>query len=119
MNRDRFTLPAPVGAASLFVIFASLLLTVFCLLSLTTADAERRMAETAALSAAEYYEADCEAERIFAELRAGNLPEGVTAKDGRYFYTCPISDVLSLHVELLRTESGWSILAWRAVSEKR
>lgn len=108
-----------MGATTLFVIFAALCLTVFCLLTLTTADADRRLAASSAQAAAAYYAADCEAERIFAELRAGKMPDGVTAEGSRYSYICPISDTLALHVELIRTESGWSILQWQAAAENR
>ncbi len=119
MKHNRFSLPTPVGATTLFVIFAALCLTVFCLLSLSTADAKRRLAESSAQATAAYYAADCEAERIFAELRAARIPDGVTAEEGRCSYICPISDTLALHVELIRTESGWSILQWQAVSDNR
>lgn len=119
MKHDRFAVPTPVGATTLFVIFAALCLTVFSLLTLSTADAERRLAASAAQAAADYYAADCEAERIFAELRAGKIPPEVTAEGNRCSYVCPISDTLFLHVDLIRTESGWSILQWQAVSENR
>ena len=119
MKHDRVPLPTPVGVTTLFVIFAALCLTVFCLLSLSTADADRRLAVSSAQAAAAYYAADCEAERIFAELRAGRMPAGVTAEGSRCSYVCPITDTLALHVELIRTESGWSILQWQAVSENR
>ena len=119
MKNKRFSIPAPIGAATLFVIFAALCLTVFCLLSISTAETERRLTETSAKAAAAYYTADCEAERIFAELRAGRMPDTVTSDGDRCSYICPISDTLSLYVELLRTDNGWSILQWQAVSENQ
>ena len=126
MNKMSST-PA-VGASSLLVIFAVLCLTVFALLSLSTVQADKRLADAATGAALAYYEADTEAERIFACLRGGQQPEGVTAApytgivDGKeisgmvYSYICPISDTQAIEVEVCCQDGAWSVLCWRAVS---
>lgn len=113
--RERSTAPA-VGASSLLVIFAVLCLTVFALLSLSTVQADRRLSDAAADAVLAYYEADCEAERIFALLRAGEIPAGVCTDGNEYSYTCPISDTQALAVTLARSDSGWTVLCWQTVS---
>ena len=109
-----------IGASSLLVIFAVLCLTVFAMLSLSTVQADKRLSDASAEAALDYYEADTEAERIFALLRAGELPDGVTVTaDGAgsvYAYTCPISDTQMLRVELRERNSLWTVLCWQAVS---
>ena len=105
-----------VGGSSLLVIFAVLCLTVFALLSLSTVQANGRLSETSAQAVAAYYEADCRAEEIFARLRSGERPEGVTENDGIYAYTCPISDTLQLQVELRQAGETWTVLRWQAES---
>ena len=54
--------PALVGASSLLVMFAVLCLTVFALLSLSSVQAEGRLAQATAQNVAAYYETDCAAE---------------------------------------------------------
>ena len=117
MNNREHRMRVPVvGGSSLLVIFAVLCLTVFALLSLSTVQANGRLSETSAQAVSDYYEADCEAEEIFARLRAGEMPAGVTAADGVYAYTCPISDTLQLQVELQQTGEAWTVLRWQAES---
>ena len=73
--------PAPmVGGSSLLVIFAVLCLTVFAMLSLTQAQADRRLAQNSWSAVTGYYRADCQAQEILAQLRAGERPDGVTAE---------------------------------------
>lgn len=106
---------APVlGGTSLLVIFGVLCLTVFSLLTLTTAQAQQRISQSAARSASGYYEADYRAERIFARLRGGELPEEVRRDGDIYSYSIPISPHQTLQVQLQRTEEGWQILRWQA-----
>lgn len=114
-DERRFSIPV-VGGSSLLVIFAVLCLTVFSLLAMSTVQAGSRLSRTAAQAVADYYEADCRAEEVFARLRAGEVPEGVTQTEDLYFYTCPISDTLQLRVELCRGAEGWSVLCWQAES---
>lgn len=115
-KRERFSPPA-VGGSSLLVIFAVLCLTVFALLGLGSVLAEKRMADAAAHTVAAYYEADCQAEEIFARLRNGEIVKGVHQEENYYRYTCFISQNQQLEVELLRENGGWEILRWQAVAQ--
>lgn len=114
-NKRRFAPPA-VGGSSLLVIFSVLCLTVFALLSLSTVQADRRLAETSAASVQAYYAADCRAEEILAQLRSGLRPEGVSGEENEYWYACPISDTQSLQVRVRVEGSEWTVLQWQAVS---
>lgn len=117
-----------VGASSLLVIFAVLCLTVFAMLSLSTVQADKRLSDASTAAALSYYEADTEAERIFALLRGGELPdgvlvtaitcpvEGVAITNRTYSYTCPISETQALQVELSEQDGIWTVLRWQAVS---
>ena len=101
MARTEQKVQAPmVGGSSLLVIFAVLCLTVFALLSLGTVQADRRLADASAASVQAYYEADCRAEEILAQLRSGQRPEGVSGEGNEYWYVCPISDTQSLQVRV-------------------
>lgn len=113
-RKDGFSVPA-VGAGSLLAAFAVLCLTVFALMSLTTVQAEKRLADASVQAAEAYYTADLRAEEIFAFLRAGQLPEEVTAEGNIYHYRCPISENQNLEVALEKTDTGWRILYWKAV----
>ena len=114
-KRQSFQAPV-VGGSSLLVIFAVLCLTVFALLSLSTVQADSRLSDTSAAAVSEYYAADCRAEEILAQLRTGQVPEGVRVKADTYSYTCPISETQELQVEVRIRENGWEILRWQAVS---
>ena len=119
MKHDRRQIPVVVGAASLLVIFAALCLTVFALLTVSNADAERRLANISADAVCDYYAADSEAEQIFAQLRRGDIPDRVTVTGDRYSYICPISGKLSLYVELQYTDEQWTVLQWQAIASNR
>ena len=108
--------PPAVGGSSLLVIFAVLCLTIFALLSLSTVQADRRMAEASYQAVQGYYEADTEAELILANLRSGNLPDNVTKKDNLYSYTCQVSETQALEVEAQITEDSYRVLRWQLVS---
>lgn len=109
-------MPVAIGLSSLLVIFAVLCLTVFSLLSLSTAKADARLADKSRQATYDYYEADCKAQEILSQIRAGQVPEGVTLTDGVYAYQCPISDTQILAVEVTVTENGYEILRWQSVS---
>lgn len=112
------TLPlSPVGAGSLLAAFAILCLTVFALLSLTTAHREQRLSDSAHRAVTGYYEADYQAQEIFARLRNGELPAQVRLSDDIYSYQIPISRYNRLEVALKETGAGWSILRWQLVAE--
>ena len=109
--------PAPVvGGSSLLVIFAVLCLTVFAMLSLTQAQADRRLAQNSWSAVTGYYRADCQAQEILSRLRAGERPQGVTEEGENVFsYACPISDAQTLEVRVRLTGENYEILSWRAV----
>lgn len=108
--------PPAVGGSSLLVIFAVLCLTMFALLGLSTVQADKRLADASAGSVQKFYEADARAEEILAQLRMGNVPEGVTAEGDRYFYQCAVSDVQALAVEVSVSGESYQILRWQLVS---
>ena len=114
-NKSRSPLPV-VGGSSLLVIFAVLCLTVFALLGLSTVQAGGRLSRARAEAVAEYYQADCDAEEIFARLHRGEVPAGVTQRDGVYSYSCPISETQQLRVELSKRGEEWTVLRWQAES---
>ena len=109
--------PAPVvGGSSLLVIFAVLCLTVFAVLSLAQAQADRRLAQNSWSAVTGYYRADCQAQEILSRLRAGERPQGVTEEGENVFsYACPISDAQTLEVRVRLTGENYEILSWRAV----
>ena len=117
-KRERFA-PPVVGGSSLLVIFAVLCLTVFAMLSLSTVQADKRLSDASAAAVFEYYAADCRAEEILAQLRTGQVPEGVRVKADTYSYTCSISETQELQVEVRIRENGWEVLRWQAVSTAR
>ena len=118
MDEKRFS-PPVVGVSSLLVIFTVLCLTVFAMLGLSTVRADGRLSDASAAAVTAYYEADCQAEAILARLRAGELPDGVTADvrpDGDiYSYTCPISDTQALDVEVRIEGTSYTVLRWQMV----
>lgn len=116
MEKKRyFSVPA-IGGTSLLVVFAVLCLTIFALLSLGTVQADCRLSEAAMKAATDYYAADLEAERIYACLRMGGIPENVSVDGNLYTYICPISDIQELVVQLRREGASWKVLQWQAVS---
>ena len=116
-EKRTFSPPVVVGAVSLLTIFAVLCLTVFALLSLSTVQADERLSDKSFAAVAGYYVADCAAEEILAQLRAGEVPEGVTAYGGGlYRYGCPISDTQTLVVEVAVEDTDYTIIRWQARS---
>ena len=114
-KRETFSPPA-VGGSCLLVIFAVLCLTVSALLSLSTVQANGRLADASVAAVSAYYQADCQAEAVLARLRSGQVPEGVAADGDTYTYTCPISDTQSLEVRVRLEGDSWTVLRWQAVS---
>lgn len=115
-QKERISPPA-IGGSSLLVIFAVLCLTVFALLSVSTVQAEKRMADASIGAVTAYYEADLKAEKMFARLRAGEAVPGVRESEGIYRYTCPISENQRLEVELQESGETWTVLRWQTVAE--
>ena len=114
-RRDSFS-PAAVGGSSLLVIFAVLCMTVFALLSLSSVQAERRLADAATQSVVDYYQADLRAEEILALLRSGEGIPGLEEKEGKYEFEVPISGRQMLSVTLARQGDQWSVLRWQSVT---
>lgn len=121
-ERERFSPPA-VGGVSLLVVFAVLCLTIFALLSLTTVQADVRLADASAQAVRDYYAADLEAQEVFACLRMNaavpvnvELAEGEGAEGSTLArYTIPISETQELQVELsCHPDTGWTVLRWQA-----
>ena len=116
-EKRTFSPPVVVGAVSLLTIFAVLCLTVFALLSLSTVQADERLSDKSFAAVAGYYAADCAAEEILAQLRAGEIPAGVTSYEGGiYRYGCPISDTQTLVVEVAVEDTDYTIIRWQARS---
>ena len=117
MKDKKSMTPPVVGASSLLVIFAVLCLTIFALLSISTVQANGRLSDHAANAVMNYYEADAQAERILAELRAGEMPEGVTKEGNLYSYQCEISDTQVLVVQIMLEGKEHTVLRWQVVSD--
>ena len=118
MKKQETFSPAAVGGSSLMVIFAVLCMTVFALLTLSSVQAERRLADAATQSVTAYYEADLQAEKIVARLRAGEQIPGLEEKNGTYEFEIPISGRQTLAVALAQREDDWVILRWQAVTRE-
>ena len=115
-EKQKLQLPA-FGASALLVIFAVLCLTVFAMLSVSTAQAEQRLSDASAAAVEADYAADLEAEKIFARLRAGEQPEQVTRSGDVYSYCCSVSERQQLEVELENADGSWKVLRWQVVAE--
>ena len=106
-KKRQFSMPV-VGGTSLLIVFA--------LLTLSTVQANCRLSDASLKAATDYYAADLEAETIYAQLRQGSLPAGVTVEGDTYSYQCVISDTQKLSVRLQKNADGWRVLQWQAVS---
>ena len=105
-----------VGGTSLITIFATICLIVFTLLTLSTVVASRNLAFASHEAVKDHYNADSQAEAVFAALRRGECPESVKIDGDFYSYNCPISDTQTLEVELSFVDGRWDIIKWCAVS---
>jgi len=109
------------GAVSLVMIFCVLCLSVFAVLTLSTAMNEKRLSDLAAQRAAEYFEADCRAAEIVSELSMGKTPtEDVeityTDLDGDTLveFSLPAGGDRTLMVQaILDGRGGCRILCWK------
>lgn len=116
-KKSRSLSPPAVGGSSLLVIFSVLCLTVFALLSISTVQADRRLALASAETVKAYYRADREAEEIFARLRAGETVPGVETDGSVCRYSVPVSDSQTLFVTLIRNDTGWQVQRWQGAAE--
>lgn len=101
-----------VGGSSLITIFAVLCLITFTLLTLSTVTSSRNMAEDSYNAVKAYYNADLEAEKIFSDLKRGNVPSCVTVNGNLYTYVCTISETQFITVELMLIDGVWDVIKW-------
>lgn len=110
-----------IGSTPILLIFTVLCLAIFAVLSLTTALADKAMADAAACSVKGYYEADTLAECILSEiLKEDKIPDAImginitaNAESGTVAFICPISEKKCLYVEAAVYEGDYNILKWR------
>lgn len=105
-----------IGGSSLLVIFAVLCLTLFCLLSLSTVLAERRLSDAYGQATARWYAADLEAQEIYARLRSGEAVEGVEQIDGQHTYSVTVSEHQTLGVTLENRNGSWEVISWQTLA---
>lgn len=115
MKKREITFRPAIGGTGLLVIFAVLCLVVFALLSVHTVLAEQRLSEAAARSVTAWYDADLQAQKIFARLRSGEAVPGVEPVGEEYHYSVPISGHQSLFVALKEQNGCWEVLSWQTV----
>ena len=102
-----------LGGISLLLIFAVLCLTVFAVLSLSTAKAGDQLSLSSERSVQAYYAADTEAQEILAALRRGDYIDGVEEDDSVYSYSCQINERTRLFVDVRIEEPDYEILRWQ------
>lgn len=105
-----------LGVSTLFVVFGVLCLTVFAMLSMITVRANGKLSASSADAVRAYYQADRRAEEILAQLREGNVPDGVNTEGDVYTYSCDISDSQRLLVRVSVAGSTYRVEQWQAVS---
>ena len=112
-NKKSSGLPV-VGVSALLTTFAVLCLTVFALLSVSTVQADLRIAQTSRLAVTNYYAADCQAQQILARLRAGETVDGVERDGNRCRYVCSIGgNEQQLAVEVVLDGTDYQIVQWQ------
>ena len=114
-----------IGITSLTVILCVLCLTVFAVLTLTTAISERELAEKRAEVTSDYYAAENEAAKLVNELQiaweiGADLQEiaeknGIVIENDIFRFQKAIDEAQELNV-VLRLENGFEIEAWQIVS---
>ena len=108
------------GAVSLVMIFCTLCLAIFSVLTLATADREARLSEMTARNTAEYYRADYDATVVAAALRDGSpVPADIDVEitwDGdTAYFSLPVGDALELNVALSVRGGTCEILWWQTL----
>ena len=116
MKKKKTFVIAPVGISSVMVIFAVLCLAVLAMLSVSTVNAHIRLADSSRVAITGYYQADQAAEEILAQLRGGQIPQGVRRQGQEFSYDCPISATQTLAVTVKVEGTQYQILRWQAVS---
>jgi len=115
-----------VGTISLIMIFSVLCLTIFAMLTLSTANAEKALSDRTSSFVEGYYEADSAATKIKAVIlesySAGLLPDSVNGVEIEYeklndstyvSYVCDVNSVQDLIVMLKLDDAGGTVLEWR------
>ena len=116
-----------VGTVSLIMIFSVLCLTVFAMLTLSTSNAEKVLADRTASFIKGYYEADSLATEVMADLIAengkGNFPETVRGVEIIYeqsdsgatlaSFICYVTDVQDLAVVLNLEKDRETVMQWK------
>ena len=109
-------IPTGLGISSLLVIFAVLCLSVFVMLSVSSLQIQQSLNQSAQQSVTGYYAADSCAQEILAQLRSGQIPEGVHRENDLYRYQCAISQNRILAVTVRVSGADYEILQWQAVT---
>ncbi|MBQ3568443.1 MAG: hypothetical protein IJA25_05875 [Anaerotignum sp.] len=122
---DQKTPKISIGITSMTVILCVLCLTVFSVLSLSTALSERKLAEKRAVVAQEYYRAEKEAASLVNRLQdkaekgedisSFASANGIVVKNDLFFFHKTIDDGQDLSV-ILQYKDGFDILEWKVVS---
>ena len=108
-----------VGSALLIMILAVLCLTIFSVLSLSSATASRAMADRTAEETRDYYAADKTACAILSQILEGDDGAPAAASPGAdgstvYSYSVPIDDGSKLMVDVKVSGQKYDILRWQA-----
>ena len=104
------------GAVSLVMIFCTLCLAIFSVLTQATAERESRLSEMTARNAEEYYRADYDATVIVAALCSGTNPDVEIDWDGdTASFLLPIGESLGLDVAVSVHGGTCEILRWQTV----
>lgn len=104
------------GAVSLVMIFCTLCLVIFSMLTLATAERETRLSQMTAENAAEYYRADYDATVIVAALQSGtNLDVEIQWDGDTASFLLPIGESLGLDVAVAVHDGTCEILRWQTV----
>jgi len=115
MNKNEKISPPFVGATTLLVIFGVLCMSVFALLSLSTALAEKRLVDSFLGNIESYYQAEYQAQITFAQLRKGEELDNVEKKDNIYTFSQAITPMQKLQVEVENTDKKRRIIRWQNV----
>ena len=113
MKKDKSSIIGTPGSSALMVIFAVLCLAVFAVLALSGALAGQRLENASAESITAYYEADAEAEAMLAQIRGGDIPDGVEKDGNVYSWSCPIGNTRQLLVKAEVKGKDYKILQWQ------
>lgn len=105
------------GSTLIVLMFTVLCLSIFALLSLSAASADKALADVAVRMVKGYYEADTLAECILAEIpEAGANVRGINTyavEDVVVMFSCPISDTKELYVEAEIIDGSYNIRKWQ------